>query len=60
MNEAVPSRDIDALLGTMTEMGASDLHIKTGHRPAVRIDGYLRRLEMDPLSEEDVAWLKSP
>ena len=46
--------DIDALLKTMTDMGASDLHIKTGHLPAVRIDGRLRRLETGILSEEDV------
>jgi twitching motility protein PilT len=43
---------IDQLLKTMTEMGASDLHIKTGHRPAVRIDGALRRLDVPEVTPD--------
>jgi len=45
---------IDALLEKMTEVRASDLHIKTGRPALVRVDGVLRELEQTPLSEQNV------
>lgn len=35
---------IDALLSEMAAAGASDLHLKVGRRPLVRVDGILREL----------------
>src|SRR5665647_93652 len=37
-------RSIDELLQTVVEAGASDLHIKTGSPPVMRIDGELQSL----------------
>ena len=37
------------LLETMTEMGASDLHLATGAHPRIRVDGQLRPLREVPL-----------
>ncbi|RKZ06824.1 type IV pili twitching motility protein PilT, partial [bacterium] len=39
--------DINTLLKRATEMGASDLHLKVGSHPIVRIDG-----ELTPLTDE--------
>jgi twitching motility protein PilT len=45
---------IDALLTMMTERGCSDLHLKVGSPPAVRLDGHLTILrELDVLSPAD-------
>lgn len=46
--------DIDHLLAEMERAGASDLHIKTGKPPVVRIDGLLRRLDLPAVTGEDV------
>lgn len=45
---------IDELLACMTEEGASDLHIKAGRPPLVRVDGLLRELSAPTLSEDMV------
>lgn len=45
---------IEELMRGALEQRASDIHIKTGNPPIYRIDGSLRRLEGDPLEEEDV------
>jgi twitching motility protein PilT len=42
------------LLEEMKTIGASDLHIKLGSPPIYRIDGELRRVQMPPLSTEDI------
>jgi twitching motility protein PilT len=45
---------IDALLKQAVERGASDIHLKVGSRPIVRIDGDLRQLdEFEPLKPDD-------
>ncbi len=41
------------LLKIMGERGGSDLHIKVGSPPFIRIDGELRPLELPRVSEED-------
>ena len=43
-------KTIDDLLRTTVEMGASDLHIKVGSPPLVRVRGELTPLEMEPLT----------
>jgi len=48
--------DLNALLRRAVELGASDIHLKTGQPPVVRCDGALARLkEWPPLDEFDVA-----
>ena len=43
-------RSIRPLLQAASELGASDLHIKVGSPPRVRIDGRLRHLDTPPLT----------
>lgn len=45
---------IHDLLILAVQQGASDVHLSSGDVPAVRIDGAVRRLDMDPLSADDV------
>ena len=45
---------IDELLKEMVSAGASDLHLKVGRKPIVRVDGALRELPDTVLSREDV------
>ncbi len=45
---------IDELLSEMVSAGASDLHLKVGRKPIVRVDGALRELPDPVLSREDV------
>lgn len=46
--------NIDALLKKVVDHGASDIHLKVGSAPIVRIDGVLRRLDgYDPLRPAD-------
>ncbi len=44
--------DIDRLLEQMAKFSASDLHLQEGFKPGLRIDGALRRLDVEPLSRE--------
>ncbi|HEV7209974.1 MAG TPA: PilT/PilU family type 4a pilus ATPase [Mycobacteriales bacterium] len=44
---------IDSYLRALVESGGSDLHCKVGSPPRVRIDGMLRRLQVDNLTAED-------
>jgi twitching motility protein PilT len=46
--------DLNALLRRAVEAGASDLHLKAGKVPSVRIDGEISRLDTPPLSEDDL------
>ena len=45
---------IDDLLKYSVQNNASDLHISTGVAPMVRIDGEMRRMNVDPLTEQQV------
>jgi len=47
---------IDELLALMTEARASDLHIKSGRPPMVRVDGILRELEGQPVLTVDMVY----
>lgn len=44
---------IESLLRALVDLGGSDLHIKAGVAPRVRIDGRLRALSMEPLTAAD-------
>ncbi len=47
--------DVSELLRHMVEVGASDLHLKAGNAPFVRIDGELRPTTFPPLSAYETA-----
>jgi len=47
-------RNIDVLLRQMTEMGASDLHLRSSRRPLVRLHGRLQSLEGEPLRATEI------
>lgn len=46
--------ELKSLLKEMIRLRASDLHIKVDVSPTYRIDGELRRTDLDPLTIEDV------
>ena len=46
-----PAEAIDKLLSSMTQLGASDLHLKVGYPPYYRIQGTLRAAKMPPLPD---------
>ena len=46
--------DITELLAFSTENNASDLHISAGEPPMIRVDGDIKRLNVDALEHKDV------
>ena len=56
----VPQLTAHRLLLKMAEIEASDLHIKIGSPPIMRVAAALRRLELPPLSVEDTESLLKP
>ena len=46
--------DIDQLLTIMTKQGASDLHVKTGRPPLLRLNGKLLPLKTDALTKDQM------
>ena len=46
--------DMTELLKFAIESGASDLHISSGEPPIFRIHGDMRKVDMDPLTAEEV------
>lgn len=48
-----PDVAIDKLLAGMSQLGASDLHLKVGYAPYYRLAGQLRKLEMPPIATSD-------
>lgn len=52
--------DLDRVLGRLVEVGGSDLHIKVGSPPRVRLNGELRRIGGEPaVATEDMVDLAS-
>jgi twitching motility protein PilT len=50
--------DLDRLLQLLSELDGSDLHIKAGAAPRIRVNGYLRILEDEPaFTDEETAAL---
>lgn len=51
---------LDALLGKLAEIGASDLHLKVGSPPAYRVDGHLHFSELPKINPADTEeWSQS-
>jgi twitching motility protein PilT len=50
--EAIVTLAISPLLRELNRSGGSDLHLRAGTVPAVRVDGTLRRLDLAPLDDE--------
>ena len=48
-----PEREILQLLQFVRENNASDLHLKVGYPPFVRIGGHLRRVDSAPLTNSE-------
>ncbi|MFL5464237.1 MAG: type IV pilus twitching motility protein PilT [Gemmatimonadaceae bacterium] len=48
------SFDYKSVLQHMIQANASDLHLKVGRPPTLRIDGHMQTLEMPPLKQEDL------
>ena len=48
MSDVRPDSEVTKLLKVLLEVGASDLHVVTGHRPTFRVDGALRPHEACP------------
>lgn len=44
----------DGLLREVIDKGASDLHLKAGVEPVIRIDGVLHRTQFAPMSPDDI------
>jgi twitching motility protein PilT len=51
---AAGSFDYKAILQHMIHQNASDLHLKVGRPPTLRVDGHMVTLEMPPLTQEDL------
>ena len=49
-----PAFDYRAVLQQMVQKNASDLHLKVGRPPTLRIDGEMASLDMPPLKPEDL------
>jgi len=56
-DDASAELDMKGLLGRAEELSASDLHLAAGRPPIVRIDGELRALSDQPLTDADVRML---
>jgi len=46
--------DYKAILQHMVQQNASDVHLKVGRPPSLRVDGQMVSLEMPPLTQEDL------
>ncbi|HEV7595476.1 MAG TPA: type IV pilus twitching motility protein PilT [Gemmatimonadaceae bacterium] len=46
--------DYKSILQNMIQQGASDVHLKVGRPPTLRIDGHMVSLEMPALTQEDL------
>jgi twitching motility protein PilT len=49
-----PAFDYKSVLQHMVQSNASDLHLKVGRPPTIRIDGHMVSLELPPLKQEDL------
>jgi twitching motility protein PilT len=51
---SAPAYNYKSILQTMVQQNASDLHLKVGRPPTLRVDGELTPLELAPLRPEDL------
>src|SRR5437764_4410350 len=52
--------EVNKLFRLVMKMQASDIHLKVGQPPMMRLRGDIRRMEMRPLSQEDMERLLLP
>jgi twitching motility protein PilT len=52
--------EIDKIFRAAVKLGASDLHLKVGNPPYVRLDGALRAMKRDPIDHEEMRALCLP
>jgi len=52
--------EIDKLFRALVKLEGSDLHLKVGAPPYVRVDGTLRPLNRDPIDDDEMARLIFP
>ncbi|MEQ8835979.1 MAG: hypothetical protein RID07_04165, partial [Lacipirellulaceae bacterium] len=52
--------EIDKLFRACVKLEASDLHLKVGNPPMVRIDGTLRPMNRGPMDDEEMVRLCFP
>ena len=52
--------EIDKLFRATIKLQGSDLHLKVGHPPVVRVNGSLRSLKRDPISDEEMQRILNP
>ncbi len=59
---AMPRKEpeVNKLFRTVMKLEASDLHLKVGQPPMMRLRGDIRRLDMRPLTQEDMERLLLP
>src|SRR3989304_6555115 len=50
-NSLSPAVEMKRLLSFLGKHGASDLHLKVGYPPYVRIGGHLRQLQFPPIAD---------
>jgi twitching motility protein PilT len=55
-----PNLEIDKLFRACVKLEASDLHLKVGNAPMVRVDGSLRPMQRGPISDEEMVQLCYP
>src|SRR5207237_9168984 len=58
--EAKREPEVNKLFRMVMKMEASDIHLKAGQPPMMRLKGDIRRTEMRPLSNEDLERLLFP
>src|SRR5438046_5105531 len=52
--------EVNKLFRMVMKLEASDLHLKVGQPPMMRLKGDIRRMEMRPLTQEDMERLLLP
>jgi len=50
----IKKEDFDAFLYSAVKKGASDIHLKTGSPPSVRVNGVLIHLNLPPISKQNI------
>jgi twitching motility protein PilT len=59
-SSTVTDFEVNKLFRTVVKNGGSDLHLKVGSPPVIRLSGSLRQMDMKPLSQADVEKLMLP
>jgi twitching motility protein PilT len=54
LSHSGPAFDYKSVLQHMIQANASDLHLKVGRPPTLRVDGHMVSLELPPLKQEDL------